>query len=333
MSEDIVKKIEEAGLIGRGGAGYPTAKKWKEVASMEADRKYVICNASEGEIGLFKDIFILDNYPEMVVKGMILALDYLGSKEALFNINQKYYGRAGQELYDIVNNYNHNGYYIGFYIKKPNYIGGEETALLNAIEGERTEPRMKPPYPSEEGLFGKPTIINNVETFYNVALVDEGSFENKRFYSISGEVKNPGVYRLPADWEIEKVLQETDNYPDFEFFAQIGGSASGEVLNQEQLKERKMSGAGGLEVYNIKRDPKDLLERWFDFYRKESCGKCTPCRMGSHQLFRLLQKNDEIPWKDIFKLLEATESTSFCGLGRSISVPVLSYYSNVLKEK
>ena len=333
MEKDIVAKIEEAGLIGRGGAGYPTAKKWREIASFESDEKYVICNASEGEIGLFKDIYILENHPESVIKGVVLALDYLGSKEAFFNIDRNYFHKVGQRLSDLTHTYNHHGYNIELYIKEPSYIGGEETALLNAIEGKRTEPREKPPYPSKKGLFNKPTLINNVETFYNVACVDNGTFENKRFYCISGEVRNPGVYHLPANLNVEDVLKETGNYPDSDFFAQIGGSASGEVINREQTKEREVNGAGGLEIYDSNRNTKDLLLRWLDFYQKESCGKCTPCRMGSYNLYKTVADSEDVPWDRLFELLETTNETSFCALGRSIDIPIRSYYSNVLDGK
>lgn len=333
MEKDIVEKIEQAGLVGRGGAGYPTAKKWREVASFKSNEKYVICNASEGEIGLFKDIYILENHPESVVKGVVLALEYLKAKEAFFNIDRNYYHRVGQRLSDLTHTYNHHGYKIELYIKDPSYIGGEETALLNAIEGNRTEPKQKPPYPSKKGLFRKPTLINNVETFYNVACVDNGTFDNRRFYCISGDIENPGVYHLPAELKTEEVLKETGNYPDFEFFAQIGGSASGEIINQRQVKEREVNGAGGVEIYKKNKDPKEILLRWFDFYQKESCGKCTPCRMGSYNLYKIVLDSEDVPWKSLFEILESTEETSFCALGGSIGVPVRSYYSNVIKEQ
>lgn len=328
---DLINEIEKAGLIGRGGAEYPTAKKWREVKQSPEPQKYVICNSSEGEIGLSKDLHILENYPEMVLRGIILALDYLGTKEAFFNLNKKYYSKLKSKLLPAIREYNGQGYNIKIFMEDPSYIGGEETALLNAIEGKRTEPRLKPPYPSFAGLFEKPTIINNVETLYNVACVEKGAFENKRFYSISGKVKNRGVYHLPADWNIEKVLKETDNYPSFDFFVQIGGSASGLVCNKEQIKSQKMIGAGGIEIYDAKDKPKEVILRWLKFYEKESCGQCAPCRMGTYQLHDLVKKRKDVPWKDVFEILEATGATSFCALGRSANIPITSYYKNVLK--
>jgi NADH:ubiquinone oxidoreductase subunit F (NADH-binding) len=332
-NESLITKIEKAGLVGRGGAGFPTAAKWKNVKNAPGEKKYVVCNASEGEIGLLKDFYILKNYPERVLKGLVLALDYINSKEAFINLNKKYYRKLKSRLSPLIKNYNRKGYNIQIFVEEPSYIGGEETAIFTAIEGGRTEPRLKPPYPTVAGLFGKPTIINNVETLYDAACVTDGTFENKRFFSLSGKIKHRGVFNLPADWSIEKILKETGNYPDFDFFAQIGGSASGLVLNQKQLKDQKMIGGGGVEVYPKKKNPRKILLRWFDFYRNESCGKCGPCRMGTFQLYNLVKTSRTVPWAEIFRILETMKQTSFCALGRGVAEPVLSYYSNVLNEK
>jgi NADH:ubiquinone oxidoreductase subunit F (NADH-binding) len=330
---DIITKIEKAGLVGRGGAGYSTAKKWQEVKKAPGEPKFVICNASEGELGMFKDLYILKNYPEQVIRGMVLALDHLNAKSAFINLNKKYYQKLESKLMPIIEKYNDRGYDIKIFVEEPSYIGGEETALLNAIEGKRVEPRLKPPYPSFAGLFGKPTLINNVETLYNVACVEDGTFVDNRFYCISGKVKHKGVYHLPTDWNIEKILKETGNYPDFDFFVQIGGSASGLVYNQKQLKKQNMIGAGGLEVYDAKTDPRDILLRWLKFYQKESCGKCAPCRMGTYQLYEMVKNCFDVPWDEIFEILKTTKETSFCALGRSISEPINTYYTNVFKKQ
>jgi NADH:ubiquinone oxidoreductase subunit F (NADH-binding) len=330
VDNELIAKIEKAGLVGRGGAGYSTAKKWQEVGQAPGDKKFVVANASEGEIGLFKDIYILKNHPDMVVKAMVLALDHLGSKDAFFNLNKTYFRQVGAKLKSAIKQYNDKGYNIQIFVEEPSYIGGEETALLNAIEGKRTEPRSKPPYPSIAGLYGAPTIINNVETLYNIACVADGIFEHKRFYCISA--KNKRVYHLPDDWDIEKVLKETGNYPDFEFFVQIGGGASGTVLNQDQIKGKLATGAGSIEVFNAKKtDPRKLLLRWLEFYQRESCGKCAPCRVGTYELYRMVKESKEIPWKEMFDILETMEITSFCALGRSVIEPIRTYYSNVLK--
>jgi NADH:ubiquinone oxidoreductase subunit F (NADH-binding) len=332
-NNNLIAKIKKAGLTGRGGAGYPTALKWQEVQKARGQKKYVICNASEGELGLSKDFHILKNYPEKVLGGMVLALDYIGAKEGFMNLNKRYFQKIGSELEKIIKNYNNQGYNIQIFIEEPSYIGGEETALLNAVEKKRTEPRIKPPYPAIAGLFGQPTIINNVETFYNVACVDDGSFSDKRFFCVYGRAEHPEVFHLPADWSIEKVLKETGNYPDFPFFVQIGGSAAGEVLDQNQLKNQTMSGAGGIEIYDKKSEPRKIILRWLSFYKEESCGKCTPCRIGVSQLHSLVENSKNIPWRKMFDLLETIQETAFCALGRSVSIPIQSYHSNVLKKK
>ena len=247
--KDIVKKIEKAGLVGRGGAGFPTAKKWRMVKKSIGNPKYVVSNASEGELGLHKDLYILKNYPEMVFKGMVLAMNYIGAKEAYFNFNRKYYLMVKLKIKSLIRKYNKKGYHFNVYEEDPSYIGGEETALLNAIEGKKVQPRMKPPYPVTYGLFGKPTIVNNIETFFNAAQVSDGIYERKRFYTISGFIKHPGVYHLPEDWSLMQILKETDNWPKGRFFVQTGGSASGPVLHFSQLKRSKMTGVGSLEVY------------------------------------------------------------------------------------
>lgn len=332
MNNDLVAKIEEAGLVGRGGAGYLTAKKWREVAMANGEKKFVIVNASEGETGLFKDFYILKNHPETVVKGVVLALDHLHAKDAYFNLNKRYYRLLRFKLEHVIKEYNDKGYNIKIFVEEPSYIGGEETALLNAIEGKRTEPRSKPPYPSLAGLYGKPTLINNVETLYNVACVADGTFEHKRFYCLSGDLKHKGVNHMPDDWDIEKILKETDNYPDFDFFVQIGGGASGTVCDQDQIKGKLATGAGAIEIFDKKKtDPRKLVLRWLEFYQKESCGKCAPCRAGTYQLYKMVKAQKDIPWKEMFEILETMEATSFCALGRSVAEPIRSYYSNVLK--
>ena len=154
-----------------------------------------------------------------------------------------------------------------------------------------------------------------------------------RFYCVSGKIKHQGVYHLPASWSVEKILQETDNLPTFKFFVQVGGSASGLVINCEQIKKQKMIGAGSIEVYPATVKPRKVLLKWFAFYQKESCGKCTPCRMGSYQLYELVKNNKKVAWPDIFDIVKSMKETSFCALGKSISVPVESYYKNILGRK
>jgi len=333
MKQNLITKIKQAKLVGRGGAEFPTATKWEAVKKAKSHPKYVICNASEGELGVFKDFYILKKHLAEVVKGMVLAMDYLKTKEAYFNLNKNYYKKILRKLDATLRPYEKKGYRFKIFEETPSYIGGEETALLNAIEGKRLEPRRKPPYPVDVGLFGKPTIINNVETFFNVARVYDGAFKPNRFYCLSGKLRHPGVYYLPDHLTIYQILEATKNLPRFDFFVQIGGGASGLVLNQKQVKIQKMTGAGSLQVYRTSMKPRKLLLHWFKFYAKESCGKCTPCREGSYQLYQLVKKNKRVPWKKMMEIVEAMGKTSFCALGKSIMIPVKSYMANVLRKR
>ncbi len=331
--EELLQKIKKAKLVGRGGAEFPTYKKWEMVRSALSDKKFVICNASEGEIGIYKDICILNNYPERVMDGIILALDFLEANEAYININKKYWKQVKQKFTPIINKYEILGYKINIFEEDPSYIGGEETALLNAIEGHRTEPRLKPPFPSEVGLHGHPTLIHNVETLYNISLVNDGLYKNNRFYCISGKVKKPGVHVLSENLTIAEILDKTGNTPKFNFFVQIGGSASGLVLNQDQIKNQRMIGAGSIDVYPISTPPRYMFDKWFDFYQKESCGKCTPCREGTFQLYKMVKEECESDLKSMLEIIELMETASFCALGRSIAIPVKSYIKNVLNYR
>ncbi len=330
---NLLKKIEEAGLVGRGGAGFPTYIKWRAVRKKKSDKKYVICNASEGELGLFKDFYILKNHADRVFLGLKLAMDFIDTKNAFFNFNSDYYQELKVRIDELVKEYKEQGYNISIFREQPSYIGGEGTTIVNAMEGKRKEPRMKPPYLSSVGLFGKPTLINNVETLYNVADVAEDKFKKKRFYCLSFPHKKGEVYHLPVNWSIKKILKETKNIPDFPYFVQIGGSASGLVLNSSQLEKQKMVGAGSIEIYKKSITSREILLKWFDFYNQESCGKCAPCREGSFQLYKLVKESKTIPWKEMKPILEVLEETSFCALGRSIPVPVYSYLKNILKKK
>lgn len=330
---DIIKKIEDAGLIGRGGAEFSTALKWNAVKKAKGETKHVICNASEGEPGCFKDFYILENHTDKVFEGLVLAMDFLNTKESYIYIRKDYFKKLKKQLNAQIKKYKRDGYTFHIFEENPSYIGGEETALLNALEGERVTPRLKPPYPSDAGLFGFPTIIQNVETLYDIALVAKGEYQNNRFYSLTVDGHKKGVYELSKDLSIKKVLEETGNIPEFEYFVQIGGSASGLVLSEKQLSRQKMIGAGSIEVYRLNTEPNELLSKWFKFYSKESCGLCGPCRMGSFNLELMLEGKKKISWPAILEVVDAMEKTSFCALGRSVAVPVKSYLKNVLNLK
>jgi NADH:ubiquinone oxidoreductase subunit F (NADH-binding) len=170
-----------------------------------------------------------------------------------------------------------------------------------------------------------------VETFYDISLVASGQFENKRFYSITGDCSRPGTYDLSADFTIERILKRTGNWPDHHFFAQVGGDAGGEVLNDRQLK-KKAIGAGSITVYRADSyKPKNIIGDWIDFFLNQSCGKCTPCREGVYRIKEIFDSTKP-DWRLFYELVNNLDATSFCGLGRAASIPITSYLRNVLAK-
>ncbi len=325
---NVLSKIKKAGLAGRGGACFSTAVKWDMAEKVKGERKFVVCNAAEGEPGVKKDGYILEHFPEKVVDGMKIAIDFLGAEKGYIYINKNYYKKYSRNLARLIGDDP-----IELFIKPADsgYIGGEEGSALNAIEGKRVEPRVRPPFPTTNGLWDCPTLINNVETFYNVSLAASDEYENKRFYTISGDCLHDGVYAFPDDWTIQKILKETKNYPDFSFFAQIGGGASGEILASRQLK-RQVSGAGSIAVYStIKRKPMDLIKKWLEFFINESCGQCVPCREGVYRLLEISKSKDP-DWQLFEELLDNLSETASCGLGCVVPIPIKSYVKNVLAK-
>ncbi len=333
MAKTIIDKLEEAHIVGRGGAGFPAHLKWRFTKKATGKPKYVVCNASEGEPLVSKDFYILKNHPEKVFLGMKLAMDYLKTKEAYFNIQAPYYKKLKKSLDALVSEYEKKGYHFRIFEEHPSYIGGEETALLNAIEGKRIQPRIKPPFPADAGLFGKPTLVHNVETLFDIALVHEGAFEHRQFISIVDLKKKEKILHLKEDLTVLEILQQTKTLPKTDFFVQVWGGASGLILNSKQIATTKMKGFGSVILYPADVNTRDLLLQWFEFYKDESCGKCTPCREGTYQLYKLVKSKKKIDWKEIFSILEPMEETSFCALGKSVAVPVRSYYKNIFSKK
>lgn len=337
---DVIKKIKEAGLVGRGGANYPVWQKWTAVysASTEpsADKdapqgsegKYVICNCSEGEPGVKKDAYLIEKYPERIIDGMKIAIDYLGAQKGIFYLNETYLKKYKKILEKAIAD---SGANIEFF-KKPHeagYIGGEETTLLNVIEGKHAEPRLRPPYPVTRGLWGQPTLVNNVETFYDVSRAVQGDYQPTRAYTLIGDCLFEQVFELPIDYTIEKILKATHNYPKFDFFVQVGGDGSGEILNHKQLKQ-VATGAGTIHVYStIKYDPINLIRNWVNFFMNESCGKCVPCREGTYRLAEVLEEARP-NWRVVKDILDNMAESSFCALGMSVPTPILGYVNNVL---
>ncbi|MBU1110961.1 hypothetical protein KKB83_05100 [Patescibacteria group bacterium] len=327
LVDGIIVKLEESGLTGRGGARFPTHLKWKMVKEAKAEKKYIICNAAEGEPGVFKDGYILKNYPQEVVQGIKLALGAIDNStvavSAYIYLRKDYYQRFKEELEKLTKSLP-----ITLFKKTGGYLAGEETSLLEVIEGRRPAPRIKPPYPPQIGLFGYPTLVNNLETFYHVAQIAEGKYKKTRFYSISGEVANEGVYEFPEDYTVSQVLKETQNWPDFRFFIQSGGGASGEVLLPDEL-EQTVRGQGAIVVYNRQEtDLFALMEKWVNFFLKSNCDKCVPCREGVYRLAEMIEKR-KLDKEILDDILFVLEETSFCALGEGVVTPFRSLISKL----
>jgi NADH:ubiquinone oxidoreductase subunit F (NADH-binding) len=322
----LIDKIEQANLTGRGGAGFPVATKWRAVltAGAKTDKPvYVICNATEGEPGVTKDKFLLEFHPEEVVKGILLALKELKAKKAIIYCQKKDLKKIKTRLARFIKKSP-----IEFFSEDGGYLCGEETTLIETIEGNRSEPRLKPPFPTEKGLFDGPTLVNNVETFYAVAKIAKGEYKNTRFVSISGEIKNPGVFEVPEKLSLDKILSQTKNEPRGKFFLQVGGGAAGTILTPDELGA-PLRGAGSIIVHSLaKTKPRELMKKWIEFFYGSNCGKCAPCREGVYRVRGELKKQKP-NWLMMRAILETMRDTSFCPLGKSVHEPMISLMEKV----
>lgn len=310
---NIVEKLKAANLNGRGGGGFPVWQKWQMVKDSPGDKKYVVCNVSEGEPAVAKDGHILAREPEVIVEGIVLAMEAVGAQKGYLYLRKDYFDKYQNKMAEIIGNKP-----IEIVREPGGYLGGEETALLESIEGKAVEPRIKPPFPPQVGLFGCPTLINNLETLYFAAKIDKGEYRNTKFYTISGDVLSAGVFEQEENLTIKEVLEKTGNLPNFDFFVQAGGGASGTILLSDELNI-PLSGVGSIMVYDKKKtDPRRLGLQWINFFIAENCGKCVPCREGVYRLREIFSRDnvDAAKAKDIVKLLAAA---SFCPFGKGVA--------------
>ena len=350
--EKAVEEIKKSGLLGRGGAGFPAGNKLEAVAKNKNPEKYFICNLDESEPGTYKDRSIVDNDPHKLIEGIIILSLICGAKKAFIYINGGY--QKQQEILEhaleearekkywgekiLKSDYNLE---IGIFSGAGAYICGEETALINSIEGSRGEPKMRPPYPTEKGLFGKPTLVNNAETISNIswiviyggeeyAKIGSKNSPGTKLFVLGGAVKKPGVYELPLGVTIRELIFEIGGglAKGKEFwFAQIGGS-SGRLIMEKEL-DAKLEfgnkdfsiGSGAILVVDKTTNIYDLLLSWTGFFRRESCGKCVPCREGTFRLWEIakrLQDGEisEADKKAVKDILWTLENTTFCPFGK-----------------
>lgn len=324
-NKNIIEKLKLADLKGRGGANFPTYLKWQTVLEQKSAKKYyIVANGSEGEPDTLKDGYILENYPEDLLAGLKIALKIFKHSEAFIYLRKDYYKKYKKKLEKLIGNLP-----ITIFREKGGYLSGEETTLCQEIENQIRRPRVKPPYPAQSGIFNYPTLINNIETFYYVNKINKAEYKKNRFYTILGQAKNKGVYELPISWSIEKILKETNNIPAFDYFLQVGGGASGEIILPTEIKS-KVSGSGSIVIYDkTKTDPWTLMLRWVDFFMDQNCDKCTPCREGAYRLREMIRDHN-IDRKLADDLFFVMDNTSFCAFGKMMVLPFKSAMDKLL---
>ncbi len=351
--DGVIHEVAESHLLGRGGAAFPTGAKWEAVARQPAQPHYLVCNADESEPGTFKDRVLMESDPFALVEAMTIAAYATGCERGLVYVRAEYplaharlenafaQARAAGLLGDDVLGAGF-AFDIELRIGAGAYVCGEETALFQSIEGYRGEPRNKPPFPVEVGLFGKPTVVNNVETLFNVPeiLVGDGTADT-RLFCVSGHVERPGLYELPLGTPLQELLDLAEARPPK---AVLLGGAAGSFLRPDQLdlqlsfeaaREAGVSlGSGVVLVYDESADLVDAVLRIAEFFRDESCGQCVPCRVGTvrqeealHRLASGAGNGDELAV--LADLEQVMRDASICGLGQTAASAVASAISNL----
>ncbi|WP_346914482.1 NADH-quinone oxidoreductase subunit NuoF [Clostridium sp.] len=370
-ADEIIKEIDESNLRGRGGGGFPTGRKWSQVKRQPEGEKYIVCNGDEGDPGAFMDRSIMEGDPHRVIEGMMIAAVACGAQEGYIYVRAEYplavsrlknaieeakkHGILGENILGT-------GFNMDIKINKGAgaFVCGEGSALTASIEGKRGMPRVKPPRTVEQGLFGKPTVLNNVETFANVPIVIEKGFEwykaigpeknnGTKAFALTGNIENTGLIEVPMGTTLREIIFDIGGgiRDGREFKAvQIGGPSGG-CLTKEHLdlpldfdslkKAGAMIGSGGLVVMDENTCMVEVARFFMNFTQNESCGKCIPCREGTKRMLEILERivagKGEI--EDIDLLLELADtisSTALCGLGKTAAFPVVSTINNFRSE-
>jgi bidirectional [NiFe] hydrogenase diaphorase subunit len=360
---DVIAEVTTSGLRGRGGGGYPTGLKWSTVAKTPSDQKYVICNADEGDPGAFMDRAILESDPHRVLEGMAIAAYAIGADKGYIYVRAEY-PLAVERLKTAIRKAKRAGF-LGHHICETQFnfdveirlgagafVCGEETALMASIEGQRGQPRPRPPYPAQSGLWGYPTLINNVETYANIApIVTNGGdwfagigtehSKGTKVFALAGTIQNTGLIEVPMGTTLRDIIDVIGGgIPGGKRFkaVQTGGPSGGCVpeahldipVDYDSLKTLgTMMGSGGMIVMDETADMVDVARYFMEFCMTESCGKCIPCRAGTAQMHGLLDRiaraeagSNELALLE--ELCEVVQATSLCGLGQTAPNPVLS---------
>jgi len=348
----IVDEVKRSGLTGRGGAGFSCGLKWELAMNAKGRQKYLICNADEGEVGAFKDKYILSHDPFGLIEGMCIAGLAIGARQAYIYLRSEYHA-LNSLLSSAVEQARSRGYLKETDIKvfegAGAYVCGEESALMNSIEGQRGESRYKPPYPPTRGLWNIPTIINNVETLMNIphiinngaawfSAMGTGRSKGTKVFSVSGDVGKPGVYELEMGSPLKELVVDLAGAGEIKAI-QVGG-ATGNIIPgymiDTPLSHETFLGSGAVVVFNSSRDIIDIVYSDMRFLNEESCGKCTPCREGTEVMLEILgrlQQGDgrERDINTLEELARVMAAASLCGLGQAAAVPVLDtlkYFRN-----
>ncbi len=378
--EQVIDTISASGLRGRGGGGFPTGRKWQFARASVSDKKYVVCNADEGDPGAFMDRSVLEGDPHALIEAMAIAAYAIGADEGWVYVRAEYpiavkrlqiaivqarqYGLLGNDIFGTGFNFD-----LNIRLGAGAFVCGEETALLTSIEGNRGEPRTRPPFPAVKGLWGQPTIVNNVETYANIAQIilngpewfaSMGTETSKgtKVFALGGKITNTGLVEIPMGTTLREVVEEIGGgVPNGKKFkaAQTGGPSGGCIpaslidtpIDYDNLiKIGSMMGSGGLIVMDEDSCMVDIAKFFLEFTVDESCGKCAPCRIGTVRLLEILNKitdgNGEL--EDLDKLEELAnyiKSASLCGLGQTAPNPVIStlryfrdeYVSHIVDKK
>ena len=378
--EEVIQTILDSGLRGRGGAGFPTGLKWKFAAANDADQKYVCCNADEGDPGAFMDRSVLEGDPHAVLEAMAIAGYAIGASQGYIYVRAEYpiavkrlqiaieqaheYGLLGEDIFGTGFNFD-----IKLRLGAGAFVCGEETSLMTSIEGKRGEPRPRPPFPAVKGLYQKPTILNNVETYANIAQIilkgadwfaSMGTEKSKgtKVFALGGQINHTGLVEIPMGTTLREIVFEIGGgIPNGKKFkaAQTGGPSGGCIPEEHLdvpidydnlLAIGSMMGSGGLIVMDEDNCMVDVAKFFLEFTVDESCGKCTPCRIGTKRLLEMLEKitNGQGTMEMIDEMEELCyyiKANSLCGLGQTAPNPVLStlryfkdeYISHIVDKK
>ena len=359
--QEVVEEVKKSGLRGRGGAGFPTGVKWSFTTSLPGE-KYIICNADEGEPGTFKDRIIMEGDPHKLIEGIIIAGYAVGAQKAYIYVRGEYYTSA-EMLKNALHDAGRRGYLgenilgtdftfkIDVKTGAGSYICGEETALIESLEGKRGNPRVRPPYPGTVGLWKKPSVVNNVETLANVpSIMVKGADWYKSFgtekstgtkiFTVSGQVEKPGYYELPMTVTLRELIFEycggIKGGKKFKA-ALIGGAAAGAFLGEDKIdvhlnfedlaEHGGCLGSGAVLVLDEDTRILEVLKNIMEFFKHESCGLCLPCRVGNVRILDIIGdllegKGDDKDCERMLKIAQVMKKTCFCPLGQSPLVPI-----------